>query len=117
MVVKNGVQDLPRPLVRSVTENFLLKLRLFSFRTGKGVGYSAHFSGPMLVIESAVRSTKREIRYVRHLVGHQFHPQKVHTIIYHLMKNPFFCFCYNCIVWWKEKIFEIGEVLGQKEKN
>ena len=48
-----------------------------SFRTGKGIGYSAHFSGPMLVIESAVRSTKREIRYVRHLVGHQFHPQKV----------------------------------------
>ncbi|XP_028409384.1 neurobeachin-like [Dendronephthya gigantea] len=49
---------------------------LYCFRNGKGIGYSAHFSGPMLVIESAVRSTKREIRYVRHLVGHQFHPQR-----------------------------------------
>ena len=70
----------------------------FSFRTGKGVGYSAHFSGPMLVIESAVRQSKREIRYVRHLVGHQFYPQKVnlsnlHSSILYFEKRPSMIVC------------------------
>ena len=48
-----------------------------SFRTGKGLGYSAHFSGPMLVLESAVKTGKRENKVLHHLVKFEFHPQKV----------------------------------------
>ncbi|XP_015750853.1 PREDICTED: lipopolysaccharide-responsive and beige-like anchor protein, partial [Acropora digitifera] len=49
---------------------------LYCFRTGKGVGYSAHFSGPMLVLECAVKSGKRENKVLHHLVKFEFHPQK-----------------------------------------
>ena len=48
-----------------------------SFRTGKGLGYSAQFSGPMLVLESAVKTGKRENKVLHHLVKFEFHPQKV----------------------------------------
>ena len=50
-----------------------------SFRTGKGIGYSAHFSGPMLVLECAVKTGKRENKIHHHLVKFEFHPQKVAT--------------------------------------
>ena len=56
---------------------FLFFEHHFSFRTGKGVGYSAHFSGPMLVLECAVKSGKRENKVLHHLVKFEFHPQKV----------------------------------------
>lgn len=48
-----------------------------SFRTGKGLGYSAHFSGPMLVLECAVKTGKRDNKVLHHLVKFEFHPQKV----------------------------------------
>ena len=48
-----------------------------SFRTGKGLGYSAHFSGPMLVLECAVKTGKKENKVLHHLVKFEFHPQKV----------------------------------------
>ena len=48
-----------------------------SFRTGKGIGYSAHFSGPMLVLECTVKTGKRENKVLHHLVKFEFHPQKV----------------------------------------
>lgn len=51
---------------------------IFSFRTGKGLGYSAHFSGPMLVLEAAVKAGKKENKVHTHLVKFDFHPQKVY---------------------------------------
>ena len=55
----------------------LFYLVFFSFRTGKGLGYSAHFSGPMLVLECTVKAGKKENKVFHHLVKFEFHPQKV----------------------------------------
>ncbi|XP_020898091.2 lipopolysaccharide-responsive and beige-like anchor protein, partial [Exaiptasia diaphana] len=57
---------------------------LYCFRTGKGLGYSAHFSGPMLVLEAAVKAGKKENKVHTHLVKFDFHPQKWYmvTVVY-----------------------------------
>lgn len=69
------LMNIPLPLYAFLMLFFIL--HYFSFRTGKGVGYSAHFSGPMLVLECTVKSGKRENKVLHHLVKFEFHPQKV----------------------------------------
>lgn len=66
-------------LVHYIQHSFILLFYLvfFSFRTGKGLGYSAHFSGPMLVLECTVKAGKKENKVLHHLVKFEFHPQKV----------------------------------------
>ena len=62
------------------TSAVIVLLCFCSFRTGKGIGYSAHFSGPMLVLECTVKTGKRENKVLHHLVKFEFHPQKVITL-------------------------------------
>ncbi|XP_068720916.1 lipopolysaccharide-responsive and beige-like anchor protein [Montipora capricornis] len=71
---------------------------LYCFRTGKGVGYSAHFSGPMLVLECAVKTGKRENKIFRHLVKFEFHPQKWYMVTVVHEHNRFHASEIRCFV-------------------
>ncbi|KAJ7325688.1 hypothetical protein OS493_029114 [Desmophyllum pertusum] len=80
---------------------------LYCFRTGKGLGYSAHFSGPMLVLECAVKTGKRENKVHHHLVKFEFHPQKWYMVTVVHVYNRFHSSEIRCFV--NGKVVSTGE--------
>lgn len=56
---------------------------LFSFRTSKGVGYSAHFVGNCLI----VTSLKSKGKGFQHCVKYDFQPRKVSKIVFTVKNN------------------------------
>lgn len=52
---------------------YTLHVSLFSFRTSKGIGYSAHFVGNCLI----VTSLKSKGKGFQHCVKYDFQPRKV----------------------------------------
>nr|XP_058950691.1 neurobeachin-like [Pocillopora verrucosa] len=80
---------------------------LYCFRTGKGLGYSAHFSGPMLVLECAVKTGKKENKVLHHLVKFEFHPQKWYMVTVVHAYNRFHSSEIRCFV--NGKVVSTGE--------